>query len=217
MNIYQKLHEIYKQVGYIQKGKQGKQYDYVGSSDVLANIRALIAEQDLQLEPRILKGSTKDYATKSGTTQILTELDMTMTWVNVENPDEKIELPWYSQGMDLAGEKGVGKALTYGEKYFLLKYFNIATDKDDPDAFQDKIDANKPKKKITKNQLMEVENLVKEYVALKDLDAEGNNKLIAFILDRYKLEQFEDAYEDTANKLIRYLKDQIKKAQLDEV
>lgn len=217
MNIYQKLHEIYKQVGYIQKGKQGKQYDYVGSSDVLANIRALMADQGLQLEPRILKGSTKDYATKSGTTQILTELDMTMTWVNVENPDEKIELPWYSQGMDLAGEKGVGKALTYGEKYFLLKYFNIATDKDDPDAFQDKVDANKPKKKITKNQLTEVENLVKEYVALKDLDAEGNNKLIAFILDRYKLEQFEDAYEDTANKLIRYLKDQIKKAQLDEV
>ena len=32
--------------------------------------------------------------------------------------------------VDIAGEKGVGKALTYGKKYFLLKFFNIATDKD---------------------------------------------------------------------------------------
>src|SRR5690606_10249645 len=45
---------------------------------------------------------------------------------------------WYGQGIDIAGEKGVGKALTYAEKYYLLKTFNIATDKDDPDSFQDK-------------------------------------------------------------------------------
>ncbi|MNP04955.1 ERF superfamily protein [compost metagenome] len=49
-----------------------------------------------------------------------------------------IECPWYSQGVDIAGEKGVGKALTYGEKYFILKFFNIPTDKDDPDTFQKK-------------------------------------------------------------------------------
>ena len=36
------------------------------------------------------------------------------------------------------GEKGVGKALTYAEKYFMLKFFNIPTDKDDPDSFQKK-------------------------------------------------------------------------------
>jgi hypothetical protein len=39
---------------------------------------------------------------------------------------------WYGQGID-SGERGVGKAMTYAEKYFLLKFFNIPTDEDDPD------------------------------------------------------------------------------------
>src|SRR5690606_6435660 len=30
-------------------------------------------------------------------------------------------------------EKGLGSALTYGERYFLLKFFHIATDEDDID------------------------------------------------------------------------------------
>jgi hypothetical protein len=60
-----------------------------------------------------------------------------MEWVDTES-GESYTIPWYGQGVDLAGEKGVGKALTYAEKYFILKQFNIPTDKDDPDSFQDK-------------------------------------------------------------------------------
>ena len=55
-----------------------------------------------------------------------------MTWHDVES-GERMEVPWYAQGVDLAGEKGVGKALTYAEKYFLLKFFHVPTKKDDPD------------------------------------------------------------------------------------
>ena len=62
---------------------------------------------------------------KKGALVYFTELIMTMTWINSDNPEETIECPWYAQGVDTAGEKGVGKALTYGEKYFLLKFFNI--------------------------------------------------------------------------------------------
>ncbi|MNI49325.1 ERF superfamily protein [compost metagenome] len=74
------------------------------------------------------------------TTTYFTELKLTMTWVNADDPSEIVECPWYSQGVDIAGEKGVGKALTYGEKYFILKFFNIPTDNDDPDAFQKKFE-----------------------------------------------------------------------------
>ena len=42
-------------------------------------------------------------------------------------------MSFYGQGVDISGEKGVGKALTYAEKYFLLKFFNIPTDEADPD------------------------------------------------------------------------------------
>jgi len=81
------------------------------------------------------------------TTTYFTELDMTMTWVNAEQPEEMIECPWYGQGVDTAGEKGTGKALTYAEKYFMLKFFNVPTDKDDPDSFQKKHE-EKPDKPV---------------------------------------------------------------------
>ena len=57
------------------------------------------------------------------------------TWVNAEKPSETIVSAWVGQGLD-SGEMGVGKALTYAEKFYLLKFFQIPTDKFDPDAFQ---------------------------------------------------------------------------------
>lgn len=161
MGIYEKLGNIYKNVGYLQKGQQGKQYNYVGSSDVLASVRGQMVEQGVILEPRIIGTNIRDYTTKTGTTQIFTELEMTMTWVDLENPSDKIELPWYAQGMDLAGEKGVGKALTYGEKYFLLKFFNIATDESDPDAFQQKAESMQPPKKLSGAQVSTIRKVIK--------------------------------------------------------
>ena len=38
-----------------------------------------------------------------------------MTWINIHNPSEIVACSWYSQ---MKEEKGVGKALTYAEKYF---------------------------------------------------------------------------------------------------
>lgn len=154
MNIYQKLIEVRKTVTYLKKENPGAQYQYVSSSQVLANVREKMDELGLILEPAVtghnVRESVVETKDKDGnvfkrTTTYFTELDMTMTWVNAENPEEKIVKPWYGQGVDIAGEKGVGKALTYAEKYFMLKFFNIATDKDDPDAFQQRhSDDDKP-------------------------------------------------------------------------
>lgn len=147
MNIYEKLIEVRKEVPYLKKENQGTQYNYVSSSQVLANCKAKMDELKLLLVPTVtghkVSESTVEYYDKEGhvnkrTTTYFTELDLTMTWVNAEDPKETISCPWYGQGVDIAGEKGVGKALTYAEKYFMLKFFNIPTDKDDPDAFQQK-------------------------------------------------------------------------------
>ncbi|WP_068505897.1 ERF family protein [Paenibacillus kribbensis] len=144
-NIYQKLLEVRKSVDYLKKESKSNQYDYTGSAQVLASVRDKINEMGLILVPRItnknLISETVEYMDKDRpkkTTTYLTELTMTFTWVNTDSPTEIIECPWYTQGVDIAGEKGVGKALTYAEKYFILKFFNIPTDKDDPDAFQSK-------------------------------------------------------------------------------
>jgi hypothetical protein len=156
MNIYQKLIEVRKEVPYIQKADQGAQYSYTGSSRVLAAVTAKMNDLGLLLVPAVtghhLHESPIEFKDSNGnvtkrTTTYFTEVDMTMTWINAEKPDEQIVSTWYGQGVDIAGEKGVGKALTYAEKYFMLKFFNIPTDKDDPDAFQAKHDLE-PKQDI---------------------------------------------------------------------
>jgi hypothetical protein len=214
MNIYEKLNEIHKQVGYIQKGQQGKQYQYVGSSDVLAVVRQHMNEQGLILLPSIKNATVKEYETKTGTLQIFTELIMTMTWINTEKPEEKIEIDWYAQGMDLAGEKGVGKALTYGEKYFLLKFFNIATDKDDPDSFQERVNANKPEPKPTKEQLEELGNLLKELDAISDSEDAGK-KAMRSLLETLEVDAFEkstrNAIDGAINKTKKWIETTKKK------
>jgi hypothetical protein len=165
LNIYQKLIEVRKAVPYLQKEHEGEQYKYVSSSQVLSKVRDEMDKQGLLLIPKItgtkVAGDMVEKKDKYGntkhTTTYFTEISMEYTWVNSEKPEETIVCPWYGQGVDIAGEKGVGKALTYAEKYFLLKFFNIATDKDDPDSFQSKLDGSDGDKGSKKDEITENE------------------------------------------------------------
>ena len=158
MNIYQKLIEVRKEVPYLQKENSGAQYKYVSSSQVLGNCKAKMDELGLLLIPSvmghkvtesIIEKPDREGNIEKRTTTYFTELDMSYMWVNAEKPEETIVCNWYGQGVDIAGEKGVGKAMTYAEKYFMLKFFNIPTDKDDPDSFQKKMEDDPPAKKET--------------------------------------------------------------------
>lgn len=134
MNLNEKLLEIQKSVdAFVKDGKNlSDKYDYTSGELVVQTIRPLMNEQKLLLIPGVTGAAVHEGTTRSGTARYLTEMFMTMTWVDVES-GEKLEIPWYAQGVDLAGEKGVGKAQTYAEKYFLLKFFHVPTQKDDPD------------------------------------------------------------------------------------
>ena len=135
MNLYEKLLDIQISVDAIVKdGKnQSDKYDFASNENVVEVFRPLMNKHKLLLIPRTLSGNLHEGATKTGTARYLTELTMEMLWRDVESGEELI-VPWYAQGVDLAGEKGVGKAQTYAEKYFLLKFFHVPTRKDDPDS-----------------------------------------------------------------------------------
>ncbi|WP_258079903.1 ERF family protein [Enterococcus faecalis] len=136
LNVYQKLAYVRQKAPYIQKSKRGQQYSYVGSSDVLSALNTVINQVGLILKPEIVAHQVresqdevwkadkvkKEPVAKKRTTYF-TELELMMTWINIHNPSEIVACSWYSQGVDIEGEKGVGKALTYAEKYFLLKFF----------------------------------------------------------------------------------------------
>ena len=135
MNIYQKLLEMQRRVDKVVKdGKnQSDKYDFASDENVLDTFRPLMDELGLLLIPRIANTALHEGTTRSGTSRFMTELWFDMVWHDTESGEE-VSVPWYAQGVDLAGEKGVGKAATYAEKYFLLKFFHVATKKDDPDA-----------------------------------------------------------------------------------
>jgi len=166
MNLYQKLIEVRKACPYLRKDNKGYGYQYVSSSQTLGALREAMDKHGVLLVPEITGHTTSEKPTKKEGMQIFTELTIKFTWINAESPEERIECPWYGQGLD-TGEKGVGKALTYAEKYFMLKFFNVATDKDDPDSFQKKVEHSQPKPPpamITGKQKDLINNLIKSHV-----------------------------------------------------
>jgi hypothetical protein len=136
MGLYHKLIQIRKTCTYLKKDNQGYQFKYVSSSQTLGTLRNKMDELGVLLIPGIKWHQVTEHANSKGNKEFFTELEVEFTWMDAET-GESLTCPFYAQGID-SGEKGVGKAMTYAEKYFMLKFFNIATDKDDPDAFQNK-------------------------------------------------------------------------------
>jgi len=135
LNLYQKLHRVQSQVIGLGKDTQGNNFKYVSGTKVIDAIKPIMNEIGLLLKTEVLSidNQRNDYATKSNPnkSEILSKVMMKFTWIDVET-GEKDECLWGANGQN-DWDKGVGSAMTYAERYFLLKYFHIATDEDDID------------------------------------------------------------------------------------
>ena len=135
LNLYQKLHKIQCQVIGLGKDSQGNNFKYVSGTKVLDAIKPIMNELGLLLKMEVvsIENQRQDYATKTNPnkSEILSKVMMKFTWVDVET-GEKDENLFGANGQN-DWDKGVGSAMTYAERYFLLKYFHIATDEDDID------------------------------------------------------------------------------------
>lgn len=184
-NIYQKLLTIQKEVMGLRKDKKGSAYEYVTGTKVLEYIKPLMNTQGLLLKQEVIsiENTRQEYKTGIGTSyekakaEINSKVMMKFTWVDCET-GEKDENLFGANGQN-DWDKGVGSALTYGERYFLLKYFHIATDEDDidnPDLKKEDTKPAKPKQAeapkdfpaITKAQLTEVATLCEHPKLPKD-------------------------------------------------
>ena len=140
MSIYQKLLELQKAVVGLTKDRKGNSYDYVSGDKILGIVRPKMDELGIILIPEVVESAftRQDYTLydKNGNpkpkSEVFCSLKLKFTWVDAETGDNLVCL-WASSGMN-NWDKGLGSALTYGERYFLLKFFHIATDKDDVDA-----------------------------------------------------------------------------------
>ena len=151
MSIYKKLLNIQKEIKGLSKDKKSHQYDYVSGNKLLSFIKPLMDEQGLILKQEVLSidNTRQDYKTKYGDkSEILSKVMMRFTWIDCETGD-KDENIFGANGQN-DWEKGLGSALTYAERYFLLKYFHIATDEDDIDNPNRKPEPQQPKQATSK-------------------------------------------------------------------
>lgn len=139
MSIYKKLLEIQKEVDSFTKDKKGMNYQYVTGEQVLNKIRPLMNAKGLLLKQEILsvENERMDYTTNSGKdkSEVLSSVAQRFTWIDTDT-DEKDENLFHGNGLN-DWDKGLGSALTYAERYFLLKFFHVPTDGDDPDNRQE--------------------------------------------------------------------------------
>lgn len=162
LNLYQKLLKIQQEVIGLGKDKESNSYSYVTGSKVLEYIKPLMNKYNLILKQEVLSidNIRQDYKVGVGTpkekdkAEILSKVMMRFTWIDCEN-GEKDENSFGANGQN-DWEKGLGSALTYAERYFLLKYFHIATDEDDIDNPER---GEKEPKKTSEDKLRECKTL----------------------------------------------------------
>ena len=116
--------------------------------------RQIIESQTLDSESEYQGKITKK-------TTFFSRIKTTYRFVNVEKPDEYIDMVTFAEGID-AQDKGSGKAMTYSDKYALMKAYKISTG-DDPDQnASEEVHysnvragrAEQPKKQMTPRQML---------------------------------------------------------------
>lgn len=142
-NLYKKLLELQRSVRALGKNAEGHDYQYVSGSKLLYFVRPKMDELGLLLIPTTVGVEQQIIETRPATTQrdgtvkpakneVLALLHKQFTWVDVES-GESLTTDFIAQGCN-GWDKAIGSAETYAERYYLLKFFHIATDEDDVDA-----------------------------------------------------------------------------------
>ena len=138
-NIFQRMSEITNELMAVAKnlnvGAGKSTYKAVGEADVLAAVKPIEYKHGVYSYPidREIVESEKFEKTSYEKITVWRYFRMKTTYrfVNVDKPDDFIDQISYSDGID-SGDKGTGKAMTYGDKYALLKAYKITTG-EDPD------------------------------------------------------------------------------------
>jgi ERF superfamily. len=153
LNLVQKLAKIRAMSEIATKSKQGYNYTYTDVTEILAKVTSGMKKYNVSLIPSIVpqtanvsqlvsvntkidrQGNAKDVTT----TEMLFTADMTFRWINDDNPEEHIDVPWFITGSMSDCSQSLGAACSYGMRQFLTSYFQIAQSSDlDVDAYRSK-------------------------------------------------------------------------------
>lgn len=201
MNIYEKLSAITNEISHVAKnlsvGTGKNQYKAVGEADVLAAVKpaeeyyrvySYPYSREIVETAELVTTSTWDGKTTEKKQQFM-RIKTVYRFVDMDKPESYIDITTYGDGVD-SQDKAPGKAMTYADKYALLKAYKIITG-DDPDQTYSEDLKGKTKKTTSPKSPKE---LAKEaYPSRQEMmDVAiahfGEQK----ILEGYKAESFDD-------------------------
>ena len=184
-NLDSKLMELKKEVSIMQKDAEGHGYKYVTEESILLVINNKMIELGIKLTPEFKEGSlyseVVNYTNAKGQakTDVLVRSEMQFVWKDIETGEKEI-IPWALLGQQADASQALGSGLTYANRYFLLKYFNIATSEDDPDKIRSEMEAELERKKLSAIQTKikkTLDKLIKKYQSQEKIyEVLGTNK-----------------------------------------
>lgn len=141
MNIYEKMLRIQTEIPTVAKnlnvetGKNSKSYKAVSERDVKDAVKPLEDKYRVYSYPaskELIEQSFLEQKTQYGERKsFFIREKVTYRFVNIDKPDEFIEIEGYGDGID-TGDKAPGKSDTYASKYCIMSAYKISTG-DDPD------------------------------------------------------------------------------------
>lgn len=211
MNIYEKLQGITQEITNVSKnlnvGYGKSSYKAVGEADVLAAVRPAESKFKVYSYPvhrEVIDSAVLTSIDKDGNEkrQLFMRVKTVYRFVNMEKPEEFVDMVTYGDGVD-PGDKAPGKAMTYADKYGLLKAYKIITG-DDPDqkasetlkAFEKKAD-----EKVTEIQALALTGTL-----------ESMRINIPTLLKQYKVEKVSDLTQKQHSDILQRLNNANRKA-----
>ena len=199
LNLHQRLLKIANIAGALQRTKEGYGYRYVPEEDIQAKVTAGMQKYGVMLYEQIVPGSLKmearDYirvnskGKETPVHEIMVSADAIYTWVNVDNPEERFDVPWAIVGQMEDASQAFGAATTYCNRYFLMKSLQLATTEADPDYYRSKqrtaedTEAKLEEEKVAKEVSAVIEKLIAKGNALleKGVDRKDLTATIASV------------------------------------
>ena len=211
LNIYEKMALITAEIGVVEKNLEvptggKKTYKAVSERDVLDAVKPIEAKYRVYSYPVSRTIIDSDTLVKESeyngqvtrTNTLFLRVETVYRFVNLDKPDEYIETTVYGDGLD-TGDKATGKAMTYADKYALMKAYKLSTG-DDPD--KDPSPENGYKK--TEKPKTEPKATAKQVVMLAQLYNEAE---ITAICKKANAEKISDLTVSQASSLIQKRKD----------
>ena len=195
MNIYQRIDAITAELAVVAKNltvQTGKSSSYkaVGERDIIDAVKPLEHKYGVVsfpvsreiLDDTMLESEGTDYnGNPVKRTTFYIKIRTKYRFVNIDKPEDFIETETISDGID-SGDKGGGKAMTYGDKYALMKVYKISTGEDPDQKASEETEYKQPLRQYATEAQIKTIKIMAEKAGL-EIDAITNKPLEDFTVE----------------------------------